>query len=258
MIDLTHSFPSSPSFRSLPAIRVPDVDDARSAAGVPSLAGVRPVAAPSPQRVSDRAFVVLFFVLLGLIILAGLVGCAGRVPMTRYYDLASPAAHPAAAGPVIALDQLDTDEAYDDERMVYRTSPYRLDYYDYHRWSASPGVMIGNYLERGLERSGLFGSVVRETTRDAAAILSGRVVSIEEIDVSKQAWEGHLVLELRLADARTGDVLWQEQFEEREPLASQSPEGLAKAISDAMERIVGRAAPEIHSRLAEHLASAEK
>jgi ABC-type uncharacterized transport system auxiliary subunit len=201
-------------------------------------------------------FIAGFYVLLGLLIVAGFAACAGRSPATRYYDLATPPTRTGVGGPALALDTLATDEAYDDERIVYRTSPYRLDYYDYHRWSAPPGVMVGNYLERGLENSGLFGSVVREPSRDIGAILGGRVVAIEEIDVSNSSWQGHLVLELRLEDQRTGDVLWSEQYEERQPLASQTPEGLAEAISIAMGRIVERAAPAIHARVAEHLAAA--
>ena len=182
--------------------------------------------------------------------------CGGRTPATRYYDLAAPKSGAAAGDAVIVLEQLTTDDAYDDERIVYRTGPYRLDYYDYHRWSAAPGVMIGNYLERGLERSGQFRAVVREVSRDATVVLNGRVVAIEEVDLSKKAWEGHLVLELRLVDLASGATLWSEQFEESEPLAKQTPEGLAEAISTAMARIVDRAAPAISAKLSEHVAAA--
>lgn len=206
--------------------------------------------APAPRsrgRSADRAFIAGMFLLFALSTVAAFTACGARAPATRYYDLVPPMARGGGGGPVIALEPLSTDDAYDDERIVYRSSRYRLDYYDYHRWSAPPGVMIGNYLERSLERSGRFGGVVREVTRDTGALLTGRVVAIEEVDVSKQAWEGHLVLELRLVDARTGDTLWSEQFEESEPLAAQTPEGLAEAISTAMGRIVDRAAPAIEA-----------
>ena len=184
--------------------------------------------------------------------------CAGRTPPTRYYDLAAPPAVAAAAGPTLVLDQLSTDDAYDDERIVYRTSRYRLDYYDYHRWSAPPGVLIANYLERSLERSGQFAGVVRDVTRDAPAILGGRVVALEEVDVSRKAWQGHVVVELRLIDTRTGDTLWSAQYDESEPLTRQSPEGLAEAVSVAMARIVDQAAPVISARLTAHVATAPR
>ena len=172
--------------------------------------------------------------------------CSGKLPETRYYQLAAAGQSTASsAGPVIALEPLATEAAYDDDRIIYRTSPYRLDYYQYHRWSAPPGVMIGNYLEQAFERTGRFRGVVREGDAQTAVVLGGRVVAIEEVDVSRGRWVGRVVVELRMSDARTGAVLWTEQYEEAEPLTVQTPEGLARALSAAMARIVARAAPTI-------------
>ncbi|MGE0399389.1 MAG: ABC-type transport auxiliary lipoprotein family protein, partial [Kofleriaceae bacterium] len=152
-------------------------------------------------------------------------GCGGKLPETRYYQLASPAASTTRTGDaVLVLETLQTDQAYDDERIVYRTNPYRLDYYNYHRWSAAPGTLIGNYLETAFERTGKFRSVVRELAPNASVILGGRVVAIEEVDTPER-WTGRIVVELSLTDARTGESLWSEQLEETEPLATKSPEG---------------------------------
>jgi hypothetical protein len=76
-------------------------------------------------------------------------------------------------------------------------------------------------------------------------VLGGRVVAIEEVDASRARWLGRIVVELTLTDAHTGAVLWTQQYEETEPLTKQSPEGLARAISIAMQRIVARATPAI-------------
>jgi ABC-type uncharacterized transport system auxiliary subunit len=176
-----------------------------------------------------------------------LAACGGTVPQTRYYQLASP----AAAGPAsesettdLAIEPLDTDQAYDDDRIVYRLTPYRLDYYNYHRWSSPPGALIADFLERSFERSGKFHSVTRDD-KTAPVTLGGRVVAIEEVDKSKTAWVGHLVLELRLTDSSTGQVLWSAQYEENEPLRTQTPEGLAEALSAALHRIAARAVPKV-------------
>ena len=100
--------------------------------------------------------------LLGLLApLALLAACGGKLPETRYYQLAADAPRTASATEtgrgelVLVLEPLSADDAYQDERIVYRTGPYRLDYYQYHRWSASPGVMITGYLEDALD--GLIG-----------------------------------------------------------------------------------------------------
>lgn len=186
------------------------------------------------------------------VLLLPLVACGGRAPATRYYHLSPTVTAGHHGDVVVVLEPLNTDAAYDDERIVYRSSPYRLDYYDYHHWSAAPGVLVSNYLEEALEKGGHVGAVHRDLTTDADVVLSGRVAAIEEIDVSKQRWEGHIVLELQLSDARTGETLWTRQFDEREPLKVQNPEGLAEALSAAMARIVAVAGPAI----AEHAAAA--
>jgi ABC-type uncharacterized transport system auxiliary subunit len=175
-----------------------------------------------------------------------LAACGGKVPETRYYQLASPAKASASDhGAVVVLEPLAADAAYDDERMVYRTSPFRLDYYDYHRWAAAPGTMVSDYLANALAATGRFRALPRELTDDAPVILGGRVRALEEIDQSKTRWLGHVALTLVLTDAHTGAVVWTRDFDEREPLAAQTPEGLAAALSAAMGRIVTAAAPEI-------------
>lgn len=179
-------------------------------------------------------------------VLVACAACAGAMPETRYYQLAAPEAKPASGGDnVLVLESLHTDSAYDDDRIVYRTTPFRLDYYQYQRWSSAPGVMVGNFLEQALERSGRFRSVVREMTPDAPVILTGRVLAIEEVDQSRTEWLGRIVVELVLTDAHTGAALWTKQIEEREPLRQQTPEGLAQALSIAMTRIVAQTVPEI-------------
>lgn len=181
------------------------------------------------------------------IVILALAACGGKLPDTRYYQLGQlgPAATAPTGARLLVLEALTTDGAYDDDRIVYRTTPYRLDYYQYQRWSSAPGAMIGNYLEQALERTGRFRAVVRDVTPDAPAVLAGRVIAIEEVDRSKTEWLGRIVLELQLSDPRTGEALWTQQLEELEPLRQQTPEGLAAALSIAMARIVGKAAPAI-------------
>lgn len=182
-----------------------------------------------------------------VLVLLALTACAGKLPPTRHYALAPVTGEAVAATGevVLVLEPFTTEPAYDDERIVYRPSPYRLDYYNYHRWSASPGTLVGNYLEQALERTGRFRAVVRELSPQAPVVLGGRVVAIEEIDTSRTRWVGRIVVELTLTEPRTGAVLWTEQFDEIEPLTTQTPEGLARALSVALARIAARTAPRV-------------
>ncbi|HSD87305.1 MAG TPA: ABC-type transport auxiliary lipoprotein family protein [Kofleriaceae bacterium] len=188
-----------------------------------------------------------------------LAACAGKVPETRYYQLATQHVEPSddGSGVTLVVEPLETESAYDDDRIVYRLTPYRLDYYDYHRWSAAPGTLIGNFLEQAFEASGRFRTVTREATSDAPVTLGGRVIALEEVDTSKTQWVGHVVVELTLTENATGKVVWSQQYEETEPLPKQSPEGLAEALSKALERIAARALPVISDRAVQIARSSE-
>jgi len=174
--------------------------------------------------------------------------CSGTVPTTRYYQIPPPPPDPTAReaeGSVLSIERLASEGAYDDERIVYRVDAVRLDYYQYHRWSTAPGSMVTGYLQQALVHSGKFRSVVRDTTADTAAVLGGRVIAIEEVDESKTRWTAHIAVELTLADPRTGALVWSRAYDQREPLASQTPEGLAHALGIAMGRIAREATPTI-------------
>lgn len=184
------------------------------------------------------------------LVLAALIAaaaCGGSTPQVRYYQLATPPSQAAKStgDKVLVVEALASDGAYDDERIVYRNNPYRLDYYNYHRWVATPGVLVGGYLSKALSRTGDFKAVLREQTADTSLVLGGRINAIEEVDRDPKHWVGRISLELTLTDPKTGEVVWAQPFEETEPLPVQNPEGLARAISIALDRIAQRAAPQI-------------
>jgi len=184
-----------------------------------------------------------------LVALALIAACSTpALPETRYYTLASPARETARvatlalprSGPAIAVQPLDAERPYDEERIVYRSGPYRLDYYYYHRWSSPPGSMVATYLADALERSGKFRAVTREPDDATAIVISGRVLAIEEVDSSPAQWQGHISVELTATDHHTDRVLWTHRFEESEPMPAKSPDGLARALTVAMKRISQR------------------
>jgi ABC-type uncharacterized transport system auxiliary subunit len=163
----------------------------------------------------------------------------------RYYELVAPGERrpPSAQGPTLAISPLDTDAAYDTDRVVYRLSPYRLDYYNYHRWAAHPGLMIADFLRKAYARTGLFHAVVSQASTESRAVLGGRVAALDEVDESTERWVGHIELELSLYDASTGTRIWSAVYERRDVMKQRSPEGLARSLSAALASIVAESAP---------------
>jgi ABC-type uncharacterized transport system auxiliary subunit len=174
------------------------------------------------------------------------VGCAST-PDTHYYRLSAPAieASRAPIAGVLFIESLEADAVYTDDRMVYRSSPNRLDYYNYHRWTSPPPVHLTDYLRDAYARSGLFRRVVTTSLPEPDAALSGRITAFDEVDESETSWIGKVTLELTLSDPRTSVSLWSQRFEEAERIPHHTPEGVAVALSAAMRRVVAASAPAI-------------
>lgn len=176
-------------------------------------------------------------------------------PEIRYYKLAMPEVEPAAnAEPSlgsIAIEYLSSDAAYDDTRIVYRKSPYRLDYYYYHRWSAPPSVMITDALRQAFVDSGRFSSVAGGFTSKTELILSGRLVSLEEVDVDEESWEARLVLDLQLHRTSDGALLWSQQIKNKQSVDERNPEGVAKALSEATYALSAQLIQQIEEQLSQ-------
>jgi uncharacterized lipoprotein YmbA len=171
---------------------------------------------------------------------AALLAACASTPETHFYRLSAPAlilAREPIAG-VLYIESLESDAVFSDDRIVYRTSPYKLDYYNYHRWTSPPAVHLTDYLRDAYARTGLFTRVVTASTPPPDAVLSGRVTGFEEVDESTTSWSGRLELELTLSDARSDAILWNQRYSESERIPERTPEGLAIALSAAMGRIV--------------------
>lgn len=184
-----------------------------------------------------------------MLAVVGMTGACGSAPPEIHHymlDIApSQSTGEAAQRPVLGIEQFSADAAYDESQIAYRKSPYTVNYYYYHRWAATPGLLLTDAMRRGYDKSGLFQSVMAGQIARADVILTGHVSAIEEIDVSEEQWVGHVVLDLRLRDGRTGTLLWTKSFDERAPMSERSPTGLAQAVSKVVTKIVEQSAPQI-------------
>lgn len=180
--------------------------------------------------------------IFGALSLALLGACASTPPATHYYQLVvlRPHARQASRMPVgLSIEPLAVDAAYATDRIVYRRSRYRLDYYHYHRWSSAPSLELTDYLRQAYARTGHFTLVTSQPMGEpGTATLTGRILALEEVDESETRWVGRVALELALFDGTNAEPLWSESFVEQEPLDEQSPEGLARALSIALDRVV--------------------
>ncbi len=168
----------------------------------------------------------------------GFLSCSA-VPQNRYFTMAYTVLPSAGKGtplPIaVHLRQLEISPAYDQERIVYRYSPYEFMYYDYMMWAVKPQKMLTDLIARHLEQEKLFETVARELgDRRADYELSGTVDAIEELDAGDE-WSAHLAYTLYLT--RFGDqrVVWSRSTDLKKRVYNKAPVYVVKALSELVE-----------------------
>ena len=159
-----------------------------------------------------------------------LAGCARRTPELRYYTLAVPGAPARALDAPVRVGPFSADPPYTTARLAYRTSPYRLDYYVYHRWAADPRQVVASAVRDYLE----------QPTRDPRGEpfeVQGHVRRLEEVDEA-DGRSGAVALDLRVE--RGGRLVLERSYAATEPAEGRGPEATTAALSRALGRILDR------------------
>lgn len=183
-------------------------------------------------------------ILLGVV----LMSACGSVPKTHYYSVTMPAATPAAqAQSTIVLDMARFQAAtvLRDDRILYYQTPTELNYYEYHRWSAEPAVMMAELVARHVKASGVF-SDVRLIPRSAPGDfqLRGRVLNFEELDYEAG---GHVrvALELDLVRTRDHKVVWSDTRRSERAVQGKGVAAVVDALNASAAEVVDGLLPQL-------------
>lgn len=183
---------------------------------------------------------------LAALVAAELAACLGpsRTPAMVYYTLAIPGAPAQALPGPVEVGAFTVAAAYATPRLAYRTSPYRIQYYVFHRWAAgSPQraveAAIREYLSRG-----------PAPAKGPPLRIGGEIRRIEEVDESG-ARRGVLAVDFHV---ERGDKPWLERsYEDSEPAEADTPEAVVAALSRALGRILQRLVDDLVSASAHAL-----
>jgi ABC-type uncharacterized transport system auxiliary subunit len=130
-------------------------------------------------------------------------------------------------------------DPYNQERLVYRTSPYQLDFYNYHRWAAIPTEQVTDWTRRYLRTTSLFAKVYPTSDGAADFILTGKIRQLDEID-HEQAWEATLSIDFWLTRAEQRTPLWFQSYSATQQTAKRNPSAVAEAMSRNLETILSK------------------
>jgi len=161
-----------------------------------------------------------------------LAACAAA-PEIRYFRVEYPLPGPSANSPLpltLGIARLTAPEPYHQERIIYRTSPYQVQYYAYDRWESPPVDMVNDRLLEQFAASGWFRRVVPWRRGEALDYrLEARLRRFEELDEA-DGWYGLVELEYEIVD-RDGRSLLREVASQRVRAEPRNPEGTAEALS---------------------------
>ena len=161
-------------------------------------------------------------------------------PEVRHYmlTLSVPNA-PSTQKMSLAVRLIGARDPYDQERIVYRSSPYAYDLYNYHRWASPPGEQVTTWARRYLRGSGLFAQVFPNSDSAADFVLDGTIQQFEEIDREK-TWEAALSIDFWLVRAGERTPVWFRVYSATQQAAKRNPEAIAEAMSRNLENILGQ------------------
>lgn len=198
-------------------------------------------------------------ILLCFLLLQGCLSTGGTVRPIEYYVLeyASPAPRGAHVDASLKVDRFSASRFYDSTAMVYSPESYKVASYNYHRWRASPGDMVSDYLARDFENSGLFRAVFSYHQPEAARFaVSGTVHEFAE-KKENGAWKARLALRVTLLDrsraAVTEQVVMQKDYRVSQGLAGESPEAFAAGMSAALAEGSAEIIADVNSAISREL-----
>jgi ABC-type uncharacterized transport system auxiliary subunit len=175
-----------------------------------------------------------------------LIGC-GTIPIKKYYVLNYIPAPPQtrlneASYPfTLRLKEFSIEEAYARPQIVYRQSPYELQYYFYQVWAVKPTQMITDLVYKHLATANLISTIVRRYDEGSKPNfeLSGTIEALDEYD-SDQVWFAHMALRFQLTRLSDGRVIYTRRFDNRKRVFQNDAQNVVKEMSSIMEFIMNQ------------------
>lgn len=178
-----------------------------------------------------------------LLILAAGCSLSRPAPVKHTFLIDPPAppgvsrAHPG----ILRVGAINVAAPFRAKTFVYRTSALGFEADFYSEFLVAPAAMIGEATARGLDRAGVFAKVIPPgALPDGDWVLDGFVSALygDARDPAKPEVEVAVSFFLSRADGSQSTPLWSREYRRRVSVAAATPEGHARAMSDAFGSIL--------------------
>ncbi|MCK5058489.1 MAG: membrane integrity-associated transporter subunit PqiC [Candidatus Aminicenantes bacterium] len=174
-----------------------------------------------------------------ILVLIFLTGCISSSPGKKYFQLHiddiprgnQEQTEVEEPDKIILVEIAKVEDVYNDYRIVYRTSPYQLNYYSYNFWIKRPGKIIRDAMYTYLLKANIFKKVILHLAEgEPDYLLKTKVDVLEEYDL-KRVWYAHLKMEIEIKDFKSGKTIIFYRFDKRKRLSERRVERVPVAIS---------------------------
>ncbi|MGB8952869.1 MAG: ABC-type transport auxiliary lipoprotein family protein [Candidatus Aminicenantales bacterium] len=179
-------------------------------------------------------------------ILLFLGGCITSVSR-KYYQLHIPGNTNLALptiDKILFIEPVAVDNFYDDFRIIYRISPFELNYYSYNFWAEKPARLIRNSIYDFFSRNKIFKKVTLVLSEENPdLVFKSKIFIIEEVD-ARESWFARLSMEIELKDYSSGRILVTHRFDRKEKLpakeVSEVPVILSRILREELDTVIQR------------------
>jgi ABC-type uncharacterized transport system auxiliary subunit len=194
--------------------------------------------------------------IISLAVFGTIVAC-GTIPLKHYYEMNYlPSTHWTRLSPTpypctIRVADFGIEQAYNRPEIVYRQSPFQLQYYYYRVWAVKPDRMATDLIYHHVLMSGLVANVIRRYDQSPKPDydLDGNIEAVEEYD-SGELWFAHLALTINLTKISDGTSIYTRRFDLRKRVYQHTPEYVIRELSSLMEYIMTQVIHDLDGKFA--------
>jgi len=167
-----------------------------------------------------------------------LVSC-GHVPQTRYYLIAVPDPQPGVLKKelVLRLTSVSADAVHSQDRLIFRTSDYEVQFDPYRRWALAPTEMIQQSALDFFAKAGAFKRVTASLP-DAQERFWSLALAVRAFDeiVTPERRFGRVSLQARVSEGMRDLPIWEGTLTAEETIQGTDANAIIRALSLATEK----------------------
>lgn len=177
-----------------------------------------------------------------------LYGCGGPY----YFDLYLGPAQPVGKvkiDKILLVDDINSNEVYWTQRMVFRNSPYQVEYFTFKQWAKRPDELIKDAVVHFYRNSSLFNKVIEDYSSIEPDIILKINVYALEMSRNDKEWYAHLAMDLEVFYRETKEIIVTYSFDRKEKVKGKKARYIPEQISWILKEELIKVSEKLKSKL---------